>query len=108
MQIRKEKVMKAVRATGPEGVKLPELADALELDQKNRSQLRRHLDEWVDAGELERAPGSRFRLPGLAAAAAASPPAAPPSSPRGDGAVGRIRVHPAGYGLVGRHDRPAD
>jgi len=98
MEIRKEKVMQALRAAGPEGHNLADLAQALGLDQKSRAQLRRFVDEWTNGGDLERAPGHRFRIPGIKAAA-----------PRtAASATGRIRVHPAGYGFVEREDGEAD
>src|SRR5215468_3997036 len=97
MDIRKEKVIQVVRAAGPDGSTLADVAEALGLDGKARAQLRRLVDEWTTGGDLERAPGHRVRVPGAVRVA-----------PKTNGVVGRIRVHPAGYGFVERDDGEAD
>lgn len=99
MEIQKEKVIQAVRAAGPEGCALADLAQTLGVAGKARSQLRRFIDELLGAGDMERAPGHRLRVPG----ATKPVPAAKPG-----GVVGRIRVHPAGYGFVAREDGEPD
>jgi ribonuclease R len=47
-------------------------------------------------------------MPGAAEAAPKPAPPPPPPKPATDGVVGRIRVHPAGYGFVERDDGEAD
>jgi ribonuclease R len=100
MAIDTDKVLKTVRQAPAQGMKMSELAEALGLDQKGRSRLRRLLDELGDDGKVERAPGGRYRAPEQDRVVV-------PRETK-DGAVGRIRVHPAGYGFVERDDGEAD
>jgi ribonuclease R len=72
----------------------------MELDPKGRQRLRKLLEGLESQGKVERGKGATYRLPG-----------APRPSPAPDekrGALGRIRVHPAGYGFVEREDGEAD
>ncbi len=87
---------KIVAALGRGPATMEELVGRLELDSKTRHRLRKLVAELVSAGDVERASGGRFRLPGQAA------------TPATTGAVGRIRVHPAGYGFVERDDGADD
>jgi ribonuclease R len=120
MTLEKNDVLTAVRAAPPAGLKLAELATLMNLDSKDRHRLRRLMEELLAACEVERADGARYRVPGAAEAAAAAS-AAPREGARvvvppddddrraGRGrAVGRIRVHPAGYGFVEREDGEVD
>jgi ribonuclease R len=74
------------------------------------------IEELNEAGDIERAPGARYRVPGLttlpeAPSTIGAPITAEPSHARPTGRpgiVGRIRVHPAGYGFVEREDGEAD
>ncbi|HKA89463.1 MAG TPA: ribonuclease R [Haliangiales bacterium] len=86
---------KIVAALGRGPATMEELVGRLELDAKTRHRLRKLVAELVSAGGVEKAPGGRFRLPGQTAAAPA-------------GVVGRIRVHPAGFGFVERDDGADD
>src|SRR5262245_23746908 len=86
---------KIVAALGRGPATMEELVGRLELDAKTRHRLRKLVAELVSAGGVEKAPGGRFRLPGQTAAAPA-------------GVVGRIRVHPAGFGFVERADGADD
>ncbi|MFH0903333.1 MAG: ribonuclease R [Pseudomonadota bacterium] len=58
----RERVLETLRRAPERGWKLNELADVLELDTKERYRLRRLLARLVEAGHVQRAPGSRYRL----------------------------------------------
>ncbi len=105
MDLNFQKVLKLLKASPPDGLKLMELATKLELDAKGRHRLRTVLDEMEGASKIERGPGSRYRLP-----EGERPPAPAASTPAAAGqtAIGRIRVHPAGYGFVERDDAETD
>ena len=135
-EIEKNAVVDAVKRAPVRGWKVTELATAMSLDGHGRHRLRRLLEELLDAGQVEKAPGARYRLPGAgdAADAATGAPVAGdddepgsatlPSGAKDDvfpvigtgdssvkaagGVSGRIRVHPAGYGFVEREDGEAD
>jgi ribonuclease R len=132
MDITKEKIMDAVRRAPPHGLKMHELAQKLGLDTKGSHRLRRLLEELQASGAVERAPGARYRVPAAEGADDAAPMGGPPPAgaeeartgaleartgaelasatkvPAKPGAVGRLRVHPAGYGFVERDDGEAD
>src|SRR5262249_16424170 len=90
----KESILTALKR-GP--ATADELVGRLELDQKGRHRLTRLLRQLIDTGAAARAPGKKSRAAGWRA-----PP--PPAA----AVVGRIRVHPAGYGFVERDDGEAD
>lgn len=100
MAIDYDKVLQAVRRAPAQGISLTDLADALEVGPKLRAKLRRILNDLAAEDKIEQAPGNRFRAPEkdriIVAPAAVSGP------------IGRIRVHPAGYGFVEREDGEAD
>jgi ribonuclease R len=107
MSLEKENVLAALRASPGVGLKVGELATRLDLDGKGRHRLRKLLEELQDVGDIERGQGARYFIPGLEAPKA--PPPAPKSEkPAPGGVVGRIRVHPAGYGFVERDDGEDD
>jgi ribonuclease R len=138
MNIEKKHVMEALTGVSARGLKVAELARLMNLDSKGQHRLRRLLEELFDVGEVVRAPGVRYHLPDAAPAqAAAEASGAHPSgaaargpaktaSPRpgrpaaaetqapaarpdaAGGVLGRIRVHPAGYGFVERDDGEVD
>jgi ribonuclease R len=74
-----------------------EVAENLELDAKGRQRLRKLLEGLIGSGQLSLGRGERYRLP-----------EGERPKPLEAGAVGRIRVHPAGYGFVERDDGEAD
>jgi ribonuclease R len=92
MTLTKDKILAAL-ARGP--LTIEELVGRLELDVKARHRLRKLVGEMVSAGELDKAAGARYRVPGQVA-------------PATTGVIGRIRVHPAGYGFVERDDGADD
>src|SRR5687767_12995270 len=111
MEITKDIVLDAVRRAPAHGWKLNEIADELGLGGKGVHRIKKLVGELKADGTIERAPGARYRMPGMEA------PPAPPQRPAAakpateaakDGVVGRIRVHPAGYGFVEREDGEAD
>jgi ribonuclease R len=134
-ELEKNAVVDAVRRAPVRGWKVTELATAMSLDGHGRHRLRRMLEELLDAGVVEKAPGARYRLPGAGdslddangenTAGDENEPggATLPSGNKDDvfpvlgtgassikpgGVGGRIRVHPAGYGFVEREDGEAD
>ena len=134
-ELEKNAVVDAVRRAPSQGWKVNELATAMSLDGHGRHRLRRLLEELLDAGTLEKAPGARYRMPGAGDDAAddsdddgagdVNEPglATLPSgnkdevlpvlgtgatSTKPGGVTGSIRVHPAGYGFVEREDGEAD
>jgi len=94
MKLNKENIIAALKR-GP--ATSEELVGRLELDVKGRHRLRRALGDLIDAGDLEKAAGARFRIPGQTTEQA-----------KPAGVTGRIRVHPAGYGFVERDDGEDD
>ncbi len=132
------------------GLKLAEVALALDVQSRGRVKLKSLLEHLVGEGALVRGIAGRFCAPGANAAAAkplgakplganpagakplgakplgakplgaqpperrktpelrATPPAVGPDGGAGAAAVGRIRVHPAGYGFVEREDGEDD
>src|SRR6185503_4551992 len=74
------KVLKALKAS-PFGLKSIELVEKLELDAKGRHRLRVVLEELENEGKIEKAPGSRYRLPGSAEAAPPAPVPPPAAAP---------------------------
>lgn len=91
------------------GLKATEIVVRLRGDQKTRHRIRRLIGELVEDGVIERGPGGRYSIVGWQPAASAAPAivTAPPGPSRvtpATGVVGRILVHPAGYGFVERDD----
>ena len=126
MQLTKETILDYARAkAAPFG--LQEIAGALSAEGKMKYRLKRLLGELEEKGELERIAGARYRIPGangdvgpgltapvgaeeartgsIEARTGAELGSAGKAKP---GAVGQIRVHPAGYGFVVRDDGEAD
>jgi ribonuclease R len=101
MTVSDQQVFKALRAAKGEGLKMMELAETLELDARGRQRLRKLLEGLEGEGKLVLGKGERYRIPGATAAASSAP------ADKVIG-VGRIRVHPAGYGFVEREDGEAD
>jgi ribonuclease R len=103
MTIDKEAVLKALRAA-PRGLKVHELATAVNADAKGKHRLPPLLATLIEDGAIEKAPGMRYRLVGAAPPVDEKVPA-----PAKKGAVtGLLRVHPAGYGFVVRDDGEDD
>jgi ribonuclease R len=114
MELSKENILDLIRRAPPHGWKIADLLLELSLDGKGKHRLRRLIEELQEAGDIERVPGARYRIP---QPEGAPPPkaivvAAPaPLVAQTDGlpgVVGRIRVHPAGYGFVERTDDSAE
>lgn len=99
------------------GLKATELLLLLGADQKTRHRVRRLIGELIEEGVLERGPNKRYQLinwtppvssrpaPTPARGEQPKPERAPTSSATPRPAIlGRILVHPAGYGFVERED----
>src|SRR5687767_1106347 len=107
MSIDKDMVLRALRQGSYQGLKIHELATAIKADAKGKHRLPPLLATLIEDGSVEKAPGMRYRMVGMA------PPPAPPERPRGattnkKWVPGRLRVHPAGYGFVVREDGEDD
>lgn len=106
----REAVLATLRgAADPRGLKATELVLRMGGDKKTRHRIRRLIGELVEDGIIERGPGGRYFIAGLnpapvaAVAAPAKRPSPAPATPPA-GIIGRILVHPAGYGFVERED----
>lgn len=108
--IDREAVLATLRgASDPRGLKATELVVRMRGDKKTRHRIRRLMGELVEDGIIERGPGGRYFIvgwnpaPAAPAAPAVKAPSASPTTPS-PGVIGRILVHPAGYGFVERED----
>ena len=123
----RESILRVLREQpDPRGAKATELLVLLNADQKARHRIRRVVGELIEEGVLERGPNKRYQLVGWAPQPVAPtrtpsrplrrtperepptppttpPPAASTETPKGT-VLGRILVHPAGYGFVERED----
>jgi ribonuclease R len=122
----RESILRVLRELpDPRGAKATELLVLLNADQKARHRIRRVVGELIEEGVIERGPNKRYQLvgwapkPAVPTPASARPtrspgrtpeiepptprPAASTETPKGT-VLGRILVHPAGYGFVERED----
>jgi ribonuclease R len=113
-----ESILRVLRESeDPRGLKATEIVVRLRGTAKTRHRIRRLMGELVEDGVIERGPGGRYFIVGLHLSPSAAPAtaAAPPAQPASDdkapsrgspltGVIGRILVHPAGYGFVERED----
>lgn len=98
------------------GVKATDLLLLLGADQKTRHRVRRIIGELIEEGVIERGPSKRYQLvgwtPPLSSRPAPTPARSEPKPERAAAStttprppiLGRILVHPAGYGFVERED----
>jgi len=127
MSFDREKILAALADVADDGARMSYIADALELPKREVPKLRRLVSSMVKEGDLVKPSRSTYRL-SEELQDLASEPAAPPPRERGERrrrrsssnsrahaemgadpfAVGRIRVHPAGYGFVEREDEQGD
>jgi ribonuclease R len=113
MSIDREKLLKALRAA-PRGLRADELFTLVAADAKGKHRVRKLLGELITEGAVEKVAGGRYGLPGANGWAAPSDKAAdkegakPSPKVKPGGVVGRLRVHPAGYGFVVREDGEDD
>ena len=100
----RERVLKLLRAArDPRGLAYHEIAEQVGGERRDRHRVRTLLVDLVDDGVLERSEGARYRPVGWIPTSPEGPrPAAPGTT------VGRLRVHPAGYGFVEREDQGDD
>lgn len=110
----------------PLGMKATEIVERSGADKKTRHRVRRLLAELLEAGQIERGPGKRYCIAGTVALETPAPLAKAPK-PSGDkvsqasaasvtlkppvetalpvdSVIGRILVHPGGFGFVQRDD----
>jgi ribonuclease R len=102
MDLEPEHVLKALRHAPREGLRADEIAKAVNADAKGKHRLRKLLSDLCEQGAVEKAPGSRYRLAGLVEETPKHEHVKPGR------VVGRLRVHPAGYGFVQRDDGEDD
>ncbi len=106
----REALLKTLRQAPPAGLRIEEIAEKMNADQKAKHRLVPLLAEAIDEGVVEKAPGKKYRLvvahiePIVATSAQAGKPVV---LPKGQ-IAGRIIVHPAGYGFVVREDGEED
>src|SRR5688572_31341546 len=109
MQLDDDKLLAAVRQAGAAGLGLTDLASKFRLDGPQSGQLRKRMTGLVRAGTLRRLGRDRWSVPPELRPSEPERAAPPPRAERdGPHAVGRIRVHPAGYGFVERDDGSED
>jgi ribonuclease R len=85
MKIRKDAVLKLLSANRGEPVQFRELASLSGVDRNSRQEFKALLDGWVAEGALMKLKGNRYALP----------------EGKGEGEiVGKLSVHPDGYGFV--------
>src|SRR5688572_24903062 len=88
MKIDREKVLAVLGRSYTGHLGFADIAEALDLDRRDHEKLRSLLATMVDAGEVDAVGKGGYTL----------------ARPDAQGARGRIRVHPAGYGFVERED----
>ena len=90
MELSRQAVLKALGSAYADGIRISQLSAALGLEKRDTPRLRRMVSSLVDEGVVRRLGRGLYTL----------------SRGAGDdtSAVGRISVHPAGYGFVDRED----
>ena len=111
MVIDRNNVLKVLSQVDAHGVRADQLATLMAGDAKSKHRLRKLLSDLIEEGAVEKAHGNRYRLVGAAPSAPA--PATSGGAPgevaaRPGQVVGKLRVHPAGYGFVVREDGEVD
>ena len=97
MSTTRDQILTVLRGAASEGIRLPALLDALEMPARDRVAIKELVAALVAEGAVVRLGRGRFALADFGGATPAQPQA-----------VGRIRVHPAGYGFVEREDGAGD
>ncbi len=115
MAFDKKQILKALRSGPGEGQRLHELAVRVGANDKEQHRLPKLMSQLIEEGLVEKAAGSRYRFipaEGAAPAVAATSPKEKPAPSDGRArpgeALGKIKIHPAGYGFVVREDGEED
>ena len=91
-----------------DGMRVADIADALAVEKRHQHRLRKLLSSLLGTGDIVRVGRGVYALGKKHVGGRQEVEAAEAPSPSGPHAVGRIRVHPAGYGFVEREDGMGD
>ncbi len=103
MSFDKDKVLEALAGAADDGMRMADLATRLRVPKRDQHRLRKVVSGLVQSGDIVKPTRASYAVKNGARRRKRRPSAT--SQPM---TVGRIRVHPAGYGFVEREDHAED
>ena len=104
--IEKDAVLAAVKDKAPRGVHVAEVCAAINVPKQDRDRVLDVLEELASLGLVKQMPGNRFRIAKPRGRGAARE--LPPSRRRVDEVMGRLTMHPSGFGFLAADDGGPD